>query len=61
MSAHPEKSVQVVSGDSKWVEKTITEMEENPSKIQNFELKRSMKEKYLGKSKTHMKILQMRM
>ena len=48
MSAHPEKSVQVVSGDSKWVEKTITEMEENPSKIQNFELKRSMKEKYLG-------------
>ena len=48
MSAHPEKSVQVVAGDSKWVEKTISEMEKNPSRIQNFDLKRSVKEKYLG-------------
>mgnify|MGYP007015954400 CR=1 FL=1 len=33
---------------SKWVEKTISEMEKNPSRIQNFDLKRSVKEKYLG-------------
>ena len=48
MSAHPDKSVQVVMGNQKWIEKTIEEMEKNPSFIQGFKLKRSQLEKYLG-------------
>ena len=48
MSAHPKKSVQIVAGDPKWVEKMKEELKENPCQMQDFQLKVSESEKYLG-------------
>ena len=48
LKAHPEKSVQVVMGNTEWVERTVKELEQNPNTMQGFPLRQCKKEKYLG-------------
>ena len=48
MKAHPEKSVQIVSGAKEAREKIIEELRVNPNILQKFPLKTKTSEKYLG-------------
>ena len=48
MSAHPEKTIQIVAGDETWVRKMRAELDINPCKMQNFQIKVKDEEKYLG-------------
>ena len=48
LEAHPQKTVNVVCGEPNWIKETKKKLEENPAKIQGFEVKIAQNEKYLG-------------
>ena len=48
MSAHPQKTIQIVAGKREWVDKTREELEKKPCKMQGFEIKVKDIERYLG-------------
>ena len=47
LSAHPQKTVQVVTGSEEYIRNMMQELEENPTVIQQFEVRRVESEKYL--------------
>ena len=48
MSAHPVKSVQILAGRPEWVEAFQLQMEDEPCKLQGFEVKQAKAKRYLG-------------
>ena len=48
LEAHPTKTVHVICGAPEWIEKTKDYLSKNPATIQNFKVKISDSEKYLG-------------
>ena len=48
MSAHPQKTVQIVTGSETWVTETRAKLEESPSVMQGFNIKTVDQDKYLG-------------
>ena len=48
LEAHPQKTVNVVCGESSWIKQTQEELQMNPAKIQGFDVKVAQSEKYLG-------------
>ena len=48
VAAHPDKTVQILVGNENWIGKMEEELKQNPTFIQGFEVKRVMKDKYLG-------------
>ena len=48
LEAHPLKTVHVLCGNEDWIKENTKYLEENPVKIQNFNVKIAKSEKYLG-------------